>query len=1191
MYLKSLELMGFKSFGHKTVFDFQPGITAIIGPNGSGKSNICDAIRWVLGEQSAKTLRGNKMTEVIFAGSKELRSAQFAQVKLILDNIDKQLPIEEGEVSFGRQLFRSGESNYFFNENKSLLSNLREILMDTGIGKDGYSVIGQGDIDDIIFQRIQSRRALIEEAAGITKFKHRKTSALQKLFSTQENITRLGDIIVEIESQLGPLGEQAEKTRKYQALSNEIQALEIDLTLFDLSRLFDDRENVESMRRGLISKLDELSKFLEEIGNKKLVIRDQLVLFEDGLRNQQKNIREATQAVDEIKNSISSNKEELRSHQARREAILEEMASLEEELFKTIQEIKDAEERLADGDSAQVNIQGRVSEIDGNISLVQNELSSHLREISQDKESSFQIAVLLTEKRNQFTTHSQQIQMLERQLEKGEGDINSLNAEIAKIETEIKRLEVEIGTLEQEISSSTNSLSEDKNRLQKVEKQLGNTEDEVSAINEQIKICHAQRNLLEEMRNRGDGGIFRGVREVLSLKSQGTKGIFGMVGDLLTVPRGYEIAFEVALGGNIQDIVTADADTAQKVIGILKERKAGRATFLPLDLIQAPSRLEKFLGKGCLGVAIDLIEYDAKFTVIMNHLLGRTLIFENLDSAILFSKQNRNFGRIVTLEGELIRSSGAMTGGNEGGKSSGLLSRKRDIEELEQKAASLENREKKCHSLLSNLRNERNSLLSSVRRHEENVARKTQSLDFFKASKEKLNYDFSGRQLDHKRIGSDFRELQSERNRLSASREQVQNELSAIETQNRDITKKLSELSGKEDGIQIRLKSLHGLLEDERLSLAQVVERKKAVKKEIDSASKRRKTSEDRRIRAEGEAHRLAQLIESLGQDLLKMQGLLVQSESQKQSLESSLESSQEKYRLLSRELETLDRTYVSRAKIEDSTKNKLGEQNIRLAEINTHIHNKETILTEKFNFDINEVGSYPIKFNSREELTDLIKCRIEEKDELEPVNPLAIEDYEKTKERSDFLKNQVTDLTEAAGSLEQVIQEIEKISCERFLETFSHINSAFSEIFQVLFPGGSGVLKVSLPENPLESNVEISCSLPGRKLASIELFSGGERALIALALLFAILQVKPPAFCVLDEVEASLDESNVVRFTRLLQNFSGKTQFLIITHNKETMQVVDVLYGITMEKSGISKPVSIRLEDHDKIKEFTVKK
>lgn len=684
MYLKSLELMGFKSFGRKTVFDFTPGITAIIGPNGSGKSNVCDAIRWVLGEQSAKALRGTKMSEVIFAGSSEFKASAFAQVKLILDNEDRAMPMDYSEVSIGRQLFRSGESNYFVNNTRTLMSSIKEMLMDTGIGKDGYSVIGQGDIDDIIFQRTQSRRALIEEAAGITKFKHRKQNTLTKLGHTRTNITRLRDITSEIEGQLGPLAEQAEKTRKFQALAAEIRQLEIDLILYDLNQLNGEFENINSMRLGLLAKIEEIEKFLAEVDARKADARVRFAEFESVLQTRQDEVKGVVVQIDDRRRQMAALREDIKSQQARSQAILEEIDGIESLLLDGGQEITDAENRLKEEEAREIELSAVMADIDGNIEKVRSELDKHLKEQAHDKDSAYNVAVKLAERRNRITTINQQIQILERQLEKGEGDVASAQTHVDKLTSENNRIEAEIATMRAEIEKNRTLLSEEMARLNKIEKDYKKTEEELTGVSDQVKMFRARSNLLEELRHSSESGIFRGVQAALALKETGRlPGIHGIVGELIKVPAGYEVAIETALGGSIQDIITQDSETAKAAIDSLKQNKAGRATFLPLDIMTAPPALGRAEARGCLGVALELIQFDAKFYTVMSNLLGRILIFDTLDNAVEYTRKNRNFNRIVTLDGEIVRSSGAMTGGGETRKAGGILSRKREQERPE----------------------------------------------------------------------------------------------------------------------------------------------------------------------------------------------------------------------------------------------------------------------------------------------------------------------------------------------------------------------------------------------------------------------------------------------------------------------------------------------------------------------------
>ncbi len=1192
MYLKSLELMGFKSFGRKTVFDFTPGVTAIIGPNGSGKSNVCDAIRWVLGEQSAKALRGTKMSEVIFAGSADFKASAFAQVKLILDNEDHAMPMDYSEVSIGRQLFRSGESNYFVNNTRTLMSSIKEMLMDTGIGKDGYSVIGQGDIDDIIFQRTQSRRALIEEAAGITKFKHRKQNTLTKLGHTRTNITRLRDITSEIEGQLGPLAEQAEKTRKYQALAAEIRQLEIDLILYDLNQLNGEFENINSMRLGLLAKIEEIEKFLAEVDAKKADARVRFAEFESVLQTRQEEVKGVVTQVDDRRRQMAALREDIKSQQARSQAILEEIEGIETMLLDGGNEISDAENRFKDEETREIELAAVMAEIDGNVEKVRTELEKHLREQTSDKESAFNIAVKLADRRNRITTVNQQIQILERQLEKGEGDVASAQNHVDKLKNENTRVEAEIATMKAEIEKNRTLLSEEMTRLNKVEKDQKKAEEELTGISDQIKMFRARSNLLEELRHSSDSGIFRGVQAALALKETGRlPGIHGIVGELIKVPAGYEVAIETALGGSIQDVITQDAETAKAAIDMLKQNKAGRATFLPLDIMTAPPALGKAEARGCLGAALELIEFDAKFYTVMSNLLGRILIFDNLDNAVEYTRKNRNFNRIVTIDGEIIRSSGAMTGGGETRKAGGILSRKREQEELEEKLKVFESKESKLRSLLNNLVKERQVLIGSTREREDAVRRREQSLDFFERNRDKNAQELKARSEEYSNIARDRAEMTARLESLRQELLQAGAELTSIEKQHEELSGRLNALSGREGAIQARLTSLTSIFGERKLEMAQIVERKKAIRKEIDAATRRRRDAAERKDRALAEVERLKGLTGDGESRVSEIQRGIDDLEKRKEALESAMEAIQNEHRRMSKELDQLDHAYQSRVRIEDSTRKKLSELDIKMAEVRTHITTKEGILSGEFNLDINGLDHKSNKYESRDELAGRINQRRFEQEVLGSVNPLAIEDYEKTKERYDFLNSQIADMTEAADSLEQVIAEIEKISSERFLETFGQISVAFNDIFEILFPGGSGMLKLTDPNTPLESDVDIICRLPGKKLSTLELFSGGEKALISLALLFSILQVKPPAFCLLDEVEAALDEANVRRFTRMLRSFADKTQFLVITHNKETMQAVDVIYGITLQKSGISRPISIRLEDDDKIKEFTVSK
>jgi chromosome segregation protein len=1192
MYLKSLELMGFKSFGKKTVFDFTPGITAIIGPNGSGKSNVCDAIRWVLGEQSAKALRGTRMPDVIFAGSNDHRGAAFAQVKLVLDNEDKAMPIDFAEVDITRQLFRSNESNYILNGTKTRLSDLKELLMDTGIGKDGYSVIGQGDIDDIIFQKIQPRRVLIEEAAGITKFKHRKQNALTKLEQTRTNMTRITDIIAEIDTQLGPLAEQAEKTKKYQALSIEIKELEIDLILYDLQRLRGDKENIASMRLGLLAKIEEIEKFLEEVEGKKSASHLRFAEFEDVLNGKQDEVRRVVVQIEEQRALLAALRENLRSNEARSEAIVEELAGIDRMLGLGEDEIERAQGELVKEETSQERVSVRMAEVSQKADEARAELDKHLMEQTHGRDSMLQAAIKLTDCKNRMNTASQQMQILERQLDKGETDVSTAKELLQRLEDENVRVVEEIAVLKAEIDENKAKLNNELVALSKANGDYKRVEEELVATTDQIKIAQARSNILEELKYSGDSGIYRGVQAVLALKETGRlPGIHGIVGDLIKVPNGYEIAIETALGGSIQDIIAQDSDTAKEAIAALKANRAGRATFLPLDIIKAPSSLEESNARGCLGVALDLVEFDAKYYTAMSNLLGRIYIFDNLDNAVAFTRSSRNFNRIVTLDGEIVRSSGAMTGGGEAKKAGGILSRKREREDLGELLENLAGREKRLRLMVNKLNEERQRLTISTQGLDEHVRRREQSLEFFERNKEKNGVELAQKTQDFTHLKEDRAELTSKLKAAQQDYKQAEKEFAGIEKENEEISEKLKGMGGLTSEIQHRYNELNNEHSDLKIELAQVTERQRAIKREIEAAIRRKNESAERKERAATEIQRLKDASKEQEEQAQLIVARMDELEKEKGGLEGDMEGVQTEYRQMSKELEQLDKAYQSRVRIEDSTRSKLSELDIKLAEINTHISTKEGILAGEFNVAVEEQVLPIGKYESRDELVGRTSALNFEQQMLEPINPLAVEDYNKTKERYDFLNEQVSDMEEAASSLEQVIAEIDKISSERFLETFGQINVAFNDIFEILFPGGTGSLKLTEKDTPLTSNVDIVCKLPGKKLSTLELFSGGEKTLISLAMLFAILQVKPPAFCLLDEAEAALDESNVKRFNRMLRSFANKTQFLVITHNKLTMQAVDVIYGVTMQKGGISRQISIRLEDEEQIKEYTVGK
>ncbi len=1191
MYLKSLELMGFKSFARKTVFTFGPGITAIIGPNGSGKSNVCDAIRWVLGEQSSKTLRGSSMRDVIFAGTPAMRSASFAAVKLVLDNEDRRLPLDFTEVSLARELYRSGESNYYLNADRTLLGTIREMLMDTGIGQEGYSVIGQGVIDDIIFQRIQNRRSLIEEAAGITKFKHRKASALTKLDHTQANITRVRDIVNEIEGQLGPLAEQAARTRQHQDLTNRIRSLEIDLLVFDLVGFYQERENVASMKRGLVAKLEEIQQFIEELKAKKDGTHSELAGFETEIARLKEVFNQVGGRLEVERQAAYKLKEELRENHTRREYIGTEIEQLSVAIANGTDEMTAATATLTKLEEDHAATTQAVSDAAAAETKAQESLAEHLRQLTRNKDSAFQVAMRLSEGKNKLASAQQQIDMLNRQLNRGGGEYDDLSTAIALLERDTERVVADIDALNRELVLETVVIDKDRRECQDLDRQVARLEEQATSLADQVKIAHARRHAIEELQSRNEGSLNRGVRELLARKDRELPGVCGIVGDLIKVPRGQEVAFETALGGSIQDMIVRDSATAEAGIAMLKQNKWGRVTFLPLDMLRPPPRLEAPRVQGCLGVALDLVEFDPQYYQAMVHLLGRVLIFERLDAAVAYAKGSRDFNRIVTIEGDVVRSSGAMTGGAEAGKGGGMLSRKRELEDLVAKAEKLELEEKSARSQLGTRRTRRDQLMVSVREREDKLNRRKQSLEFLQHRRDDVNKKMAEKRAVFAQIEADREELSAQRQRLETESAELRAAMAELEQENAAIAKRQASQSGVEDELRNGLLKAQKAMADGRVKEAQYAEQIKAARREIEATKKRHDNAEKKRKAAIDERERLIKALADYETKLAEHTNAGNALETEQKQLAAELETATERYRKMAQSIEALDRQHQSRLKMEEATRAKLNELDVKLAEINAHAKQKEEVLVNEYGFDLNEGLSQVRKVDSRDSVVTRLSDLRAERQSLEPVNPLAIEDYERTKERHEFLLAQIKDLTDAADSLNKVIAEIERISIERYRETFASINSAFGEIFQILFPGGNAHLKLTNPDAPLESNVEIHAQLPGKKLTTLELFSGGEKTLISISMLFAILQVKPPAFCLLDEVEAALDEANVRRFCRLLRSFADKTQFLLITHNKETMQAVDTLYGITLEKTGISRPISIRFEDHDKVREFTTNK
>jgi chromosome segregation protein len=1182
LYLKQLEVHGFKSFAEKIELNFANGINAVVGPNGSGKSNISDAIRWVLGEQSAKNLRGSKMEDVIFSGSEKKKALGFAEVSISIDNSEHILPVEYNEITITRRMYRSGESEYYINKTSCRLKDIFELFMDTGIGRDGYSIIGQGRIDEILSNKSEDRRQVFEEAAGIVKFKSRKTEAERKLENTKQNIVRVMDIIEEITTQLDPMKEQAEVAKRYRDILQELKGIEINLLLGNIDKF---KTRLESV----IKEAEGIQSYIEEKTNLKQQLEEKQKQLKLELNSMEKLVEQLQQEAHQIESSMQMQEGEYK-------VVQEKISNIENAFTRLRQRKKELEqERIKSADS--------IAENDTHAELLQVQ-QQQLQESIQQKSMEFEeyYASFTTKETELENAQQQYINLINTQSEI-KSKINSSNAFIENIDKrntqifqDIDRLTAQVEEKKDAHSNAENGLEAAKRdseicktkleqqKLNKLslEKQMVQLEQEISNVKSSKDGTASRLKVLEDMEKDFEG-YSKSVKALLANAGQITKGMLGAVGEMINVPSQYVAAIDVALGAQLQSVVTEKEEDAKVLIEYLKKHKLGRATFLPISSIKPRFFNEReknsFHMEGFVGIASKLIGYDNKIENIINNLLGRIAIVKDMDAAIKLARMTNYDFRIVTLTGEIINAGGSITGGSLNAVSSSVLSRKNEIEQLRVKYQDIK---KKFEGLLEDLGAVKQQLTATVTE----ISNKTDEYH-------KLQIELTNFQNKYESLKS---EMQILMDRISISKKEIGDlskeskesmELIAVNQQKSEqLEQSKKEMEAKIAELQYDMKQLNEVKDahnnettDFKIKLSAIEQHRKNLLQQNNDLTEKMKQLEadiqatiDEINQSETDSTSYVELqkstqlkIKELRQQLEQKQQLVQLQTEEKHKLQSNIEASEESIKTAQQE--TLD------------GQNSLHKIEMQKAKVEFELDNIELKLLETYELNYHNAQGY------RDESVNLTWAarRCEElKSEIRAmgtVNVNAVEEYEKLSQRYVFLNEQVEDLTKARESLAQVIAEIAEHMKEQFITQFHKINENFNEVFVELFGGGQAQLVISDTENILESGIEIIAKPPGKKLQNLMLLSGGERALTAIALLFAILKMKPAPFCVLDEIDAALDDANVDRYASFLKEFAQDTQFIIVTHRKGTMEAADCLYGVSMEDSGISKLLSVKLE------------
>ncbi len=1179
MYLKSIEVHGFKSFANKIVLEFHDGITGIVGPNGSGKSNVADAVRWVLGEQSAKQLRGAKMEDVIFSGTQTRKPLGYAFVAITLDNSDHKLPIEYEEVTVARRVYRSGESEYLINGTSCRLKDVNELFMDTGIGKEGYSIIGQGQIDKILSGKPEDRRELFDEAAGIVKFKRRKHAAEKNLEEEKLNLSRITDIIKEIEKQLAPLEKQSAVAKIYLKLKEELKSLEVNQFLKEYDKLRSSKDQLEEKLN--IATVDFESTKLEYENTKEEYIR---------LEQQ---LEECDQVIEQDKNTFNELK--LRKEKAEGEikVLKEQISSLQQNDVYIQSRIENTKKEVDTKKTEESNYLSEKASIDDKIAGMDDLLTAALKELNSIKENILKYSKEIEECNNGIFEHlninsgiKSNMQRYETMLEQNTLRKADLNQRILKNKSEECLYDETIEASKESLRQVSEVIIEQTSRSAQLEQSINNIQLNIDSINIEYNELQArylgEKSRLDSLMNLTERyeGYGISIKKVMERKPQ-MPGIIGVVADIIKVDKAYETAIETALGGTIQNIVTDNEATAKSLIQYLKQNKFGRATFLPLTNMSAGNGMnqDKVLKEpGVLGIASNLVEADTRFNSLIDYLLGRIIVVDDIDHATIIAKKYNYSLRIVTLEGELLTPGGSISGGAYK-NSSNLLGRRREIEEMEDAVNSLEKQTKELILRKEEARDNRTRLREELEALKQSLQEK-----FLEQNTAKLKLD---------------RELSRKAESEAIYQEYVK-ELQEIELQARDLKDNLAKLddslsknSQQNKEKETLIEQLNKKLEEERGLEQEANEKASALKLEMSTLEQSNQFILENIRRVKKEIEKLFEEESSLTSDIKRASFIIEeknltirQAEEQIVSFESQITELEDKIKNKSAQREhitSIHKNFFAKREELSNRMNELDKECFRLngqrEKIIEQTDLQMSYMWEEYELTYSTAAEYPIdeeiSLTQAKKMIGEIKTKIKE---LGDVNVNAIEDFRNLSERYEFLHTQREDLVKAEEALLQIINELDTEMRIQFAEKFKAINEEFNVVFKELFGGGQADLELTESEDILEAGIRINAQPPGKKLQNMMQLSGGEKALTAISLLFAIQNLKPSPFCLLDEIEAALDDSNVGRFAKYLHKLTKDTQFIIITHRRGTMAAADILYGITMQEKGVSTLVSVNL-------------
>lgn len=1179
MYLKSIEVHGFKSFAHKLVFEFKNGITAIVGPNGSGKSNVGDAVRWVLGEQSAKQLRGTKMEDVIFSGTQTRKPQGFAYVAITLDNGDHKLSSSYEEVTVARRVYRSGESEYLLNGSSCRLRDVQELFLDTGIGKEGYSIIGQGQIDRILSGRPEERRELFDEAAGIVKFKKRKAAAEKNLEAERQNLCRIDDILREIETQITPLEKQSAAAKEYLTLRDRLRTLDVNMFLLEYDRIridlkevrekeaiaFHDLKEAKDLYEATKEEYDQLEQVMNEknslLDTKNSLLTESQVKKEK-LEGDRKVLNEQILAVrqnsEHFKERIISVEREIADKNSQLSKHREEKEKLEEELLSIFHQREKEERRLLDLEQQIKSFRKNIENSNSEIMEAMNESSKIKTNLQRFETILEQSNIKRVELNQRLLKNKSSEAIYNEAIKKEEENLHSILGSIKALTAQNE----ELAGLEKEAGDFIISMNREKDKTNQ------------AFLKEQSRL-DSLKNMTERYEGYGQS-----IRKVMEQKGT-VPGIHGVAADIIKVEKKYETAVETALGGSIQNIVTDNENTAKKLIEFLKQNKYGRATFLPLTAVRGQGGIknpESLKEPGVIGIASGLVQGDEKYRELMEYLLGRVLVVDHMDHAIAIARKYRQSLKIVTLEGDLINPGGSMSGGAYKNSSS-LLGRRREMEALEQEIETLSLKLMEMDSQIQNKSGERQSLQKTISENKEKLQELYLSQNTAKLKYGQASASIKENQKAYLEISKESELLETQMKEIKENIQDLKSSLYDNESRGREreerleaLQKQMESSGGQETAQRERVEALKLTYSAKEQSGHFMIENICRLSEELSRYEKEQEQLKDNMSNGHAQITDKEKEIKEVDRAVKDAQSLIELTQEQMKEICIGLEEIGKSHKDFFAKREELTGRINNLEKevlrLENQREKLAGESEARM-----------NYMWEEYELTYNQ--ALALKSQTEESYSEMKKTALELKNKIRSlgdVNVNAIEDYKNMWERYTLLKTQRDDLIESEEVLNKIIIELDEEMRKQFAAKFEDIKIQFDKVFKELFGGGKGNIELTENEDILEAGIRIIAQPPGKKLQNMMQLSGGEKALTAISLLFAIQNLKPSPFCLLDEIEAALDDSNVSRFAKYLHKLTKDTQFIVITHRRGTMAAADILYGITMQEKGVSTLVSVNL-------------